>query len=86
MYKEGEHYVFNEDGMYCEVILEKDLSDDEWEKYRLKVVKPLGNPGGIVKMKDAEPGEVFEVCHRKGAGYAAYGNWYIREMGSTPYG
>ena len=78
-YVEGEHYIFNEDGQYCEVILLKDLSDETWEKYQLEVMKFLHNWGGSLN-------ETFEVSHRKKGGYAGYGNWYIREVGTTPYG
>jgi len=86
-FTEGENYVFNEDGMYCEVTLIEDLSDDEWKKFKLKVVKILGNPGGLLgKMKDPEIDTEFTVSSLKGGGYAGYGNWYLRELGSTPYG
>lgn len=80
MYVEGERYIFNEDGQYCEVILLKDLSDEIWEKYQLEVVKFLHN------WKYLKLNETFEVSHRKNEGHAAYGNWYIREVGTTPYG
>lgn len=80
MYVEGKHYVFNEDGQYCEVILEKDLSDATWEKYRLKVIKFLHD------WTCTELNEIFEVSHKKNLGYEYDGNWYIREIGTTPQG
>jgi len=84
-YTKGENYIFNEDGIYFEVTLLEDLSDEEWVKYRLKGVKLLANNSSLIKLKDPEMDTEFTVSRRKGE-YAGYGNWYLQELGSTPYG
>lgn len=67
--------VYYEDGWMAEVEILEDNSDEEWKRYKLKVIRTiieseLYNP--------IEDGTVFEVSRRKGVYYA--GMWQLYEQ------
>ena len=69
--------LFHEDGGIIAVEVVEDLSDEKWERLRLRCVRMvLSSP--IVK--DAEVGEEFVVDRTKGPG-GCYVDWFLEEEG-----
>lgn len=78
MFSDGKRMgLYHEDGEVDLVEVVEDLSDEEWERFRLKCVRVV-QKSRIVK--EAEAGEEFEVCRRKNAGGWG-GDWCLEEDG-----
>lgn len=63
---------YHEDGMVCDVTILEDTSDNEWERYKLKVNKVLQSSSIV---KDPEVGEEFSV--EKARGISCSGLWHL---------
>jgi hypothetical protein len=69
--------LFHEDGGIIAVEVVKDLSDEEWERLRLKCVRMVLSSKIVI---DSEVGEEFEVCRMKGPD-GCYVGWFLEEEG-----
>lgn len=72
MSKAGKKMIYREDDWKAEVEVLEDTSDDEWERYKLKVVKTLRESR---MYKSTPDGEIFSVEQKKGIGFS--GMWHL---------
>ena len=70
-------YVFNEMGQYFLVQVVADDSDEEYERYTLRILKHLNQKGPYPKATE-RPGDELTVDKTKGEGGGMAG-WYLRE-------
>lgn len=68
--------LYTEDGAEAIVEIVQDLSDKEYERYKLKIVDVLKTAWHGMSF---EVGEEFEVCHNKKYGRQA-GCWSLEPM------
>ena len=66
--------IYHEDDWIAEVEVVKDLSDDEWEKFELKVIRTLRESKIF---KPTPDGTIFECCCKKK--YPGMGGWSLRD-------
>jgi hypothetical protein len=72
----GRTLIYHEDGFVGTVLVEQDNSNDEWLKYKLKVLEVLRES----RMFGSIPvGESFEVLRKLNTGSYS-GMWYLEEM------
>ena len=64
--------MFNEEGWLAKVEILEDNSNEEWEKYKLKVIETIENFGYF---KTPENGYEFSVNCKNG--YKAYVGWNL---------
>lgn len=68
--------IYMEEGWVAEVEILEDSSDEKWGRYKLKVIKTLGDS---LVFKAPEIGHVFTVDSKRG--YEAYRGWQLLERG-----
>jgi len=71
----GTTMVFTEDDFIAEVEVLEDNSDEEWKKYKLKVLRTI-RPSAIYKT--IPDGHIFEVSLRKRIAFG--GMWNLEEL------
>ena len=67
--------IYREDDWIAEVEIVKDLSDDEWTKFEVKVIRTIRESKIF---KPTPDGTTFECCVRKDC-HPAMGGWSLRD-------
>ncbi len=66
--------IYRDDDWKAEVEVLEDTSDDEWARYKLKVVKTIRESR---MYKTAQDGDVFSVMQRRCGSFS--GMWHLSE-------
>jgi hypothetical protein len=66
--------IYTEDDATAKVEIVEDRSDNEWERYLLKIIEPIQQSRIF---HDWKIGETFEVCNKKNSGFRC---WYLEKI------